>query len=169
MGLTDHRVMCHAYHSMEITATMIKELRDKSGVSIGKCKEALIEASGNMDKAHEVLKSYSAKAALKKADRDLGAGTITSYIHSNRSIGTLLELMCETDFVARNEDFLSLANDIAMHITAMGSSSDTLIEEPFVKNPDLTIATLLQESMQKLGERIEVGRFNRFEVLEKSE
>jgi elongation factor Ts len=154
---------------MEINAQQIKELRTETGVSIGKCKEALVEAGGDMDKAREVLKSFSAKAAEKKSDRELGAGIITSYIHGNASVGTLLELNCETDFVALNEDFIALGNDLAMHITAMGSTAETLMGEPFVKNPELTIETLLQEATQKIGERINIGRFTRMGVLEESE
>lgn len=150
-----------------VTAEQVKELRDETGISIGKCKEALEEAGGDMDKAREVLKEASAKAAAKKADRELGAGIIVAYVHSNQQVGTLLEMNCETDFVAKNEDFVALANDIAMHITAMSSESkESLLEESFVKNPELTIAKLLEEGIQKLGERIEIGNFTRTTVLE---
>lgn len=151
---------------MDISAADVKTLRDETGISIGKCKDALTEASGDMDKAREILKSYSAKAAAKKADRDLGAGLIVSYTHSNGQVGTLVEMNCETDFVTKNEDFVQLANDIAMHITAMGSENkESLMEEPFVKNPELTVGKLLEEATQKIGERIELGSFTRMTVL----
>ena len=144
----------------------IKALRDETGVSIGKCKEALEEAGGDMDKAREILRSFSEKAAAKKADRDLGAGMIVSYVHSNGQIGALVELNCETDFVAKNEDFIALANDIALHITAMmPETKEELLEQPFVKNPEVTIEGHIKEGIQKLGERIELGAFSRLSVL----
>ena len=119
-----------------------------------------------MEKAREILKSFSAKAAAKKADRELGAGMIVSYVHSNGQMGTLLEMNCETDFVAKNEDFIALANNIAMHITAMMTETkEELLEQPFVKNPEMTVAKLIEEGIQKIGERIEVGSFSRLTVL----
>lgn len=144
----------------------VKALRDETGVSIGKCKEALEEAGGDMDKAREVLRSFSAKAADKKADRELGAGMVVSYIHSNGQSGAMLELNCETDFVAKNEDFVALAKDIAMHITAMmPETNEELLAQPFVKNPELTIEELIKGGIQKLGERIEIRAFSRMNVL----
>ncbi len=151
-----------------ISTEDIKALREATGISVAKCKEALEEAGGDMEKARELLQSYSAGAAAKKADRELGAGIITSYVHSNKQIGTLLELNCETDFVAKNEDFIALANDIAMHVTAMGSADvAALLVEPFVKNPDITIGGLIENATQKMGERIEIGSLVRSTVLGK--
>lgn len=142
---------------MDITAEMIKKLRDATGISIGKCKEALVEASGDMEKARQILQEYSAKAAAKKADRELGAGIVVSYVHSNGLMGTILSLQCETDFVAKNVDFVNIANDIAMHATAMQSAIDSIRDEQFVKNPEITIGQLIEQGTQKLGERIEIG------------
>lgn len=150
---------------MEISVEQIKALREETGVSIGKCKEALIQAEGDMEKAREILKQVSAKAAAKKADRELGAGIVQAYIHPNNTIGVLINLSCETDYVARNEDFTTLAADIAMHIAAMGTESiEELMEQPFVKNPDLTIAKLIEDAVLKIGERIEVAAFTRYTV-----
>lgn len=150
---------------MEISVEQIKALREETGVSIGKCKEALTEAAGDMDKARELLRAVSAKAAAKKADRELGAGIVQSYIHSNNTIGVLINLACETDYVARNEDFINLAGDIAMHIAAMGTeTTEELLEQPFVKNPELTIAQLIEEAVLKIGERIEVAQFTRYAI-----
>ena len=101
-----------------ITTEQIKELRDMTGVSVMQCKKALEETGGDKEKALLILRKKSAGIAEKKGDRELGAGVVDAYIHSNKTVGTLIELSCETDFVARNEEFVALARDIAMHITA---------------------------------------------------
>ncbi len=193
-----------------ITTEQIKELRDLTGVSVMQCKKALEEAQGDKEKALLILRKKSSDIALKKGDRELGAGVVQSYIHSNKTVGTLIELSCETDFVARNEEFVTLARDIAMHITATnpeytdeteitedvrakviemfkkevsesGKPADiqekmmegklsayfaerTLLAQPFVKNPDLTIKGLIDGAVQKFGEKIAVSRFVRFTV-----
>ena len=103
----------------EIRAELVKELRDRTGISIMQCRKALEEAGGDLEKAIAVLQSKSGEAASKKSDRTLGAGTVASYIHSTGNVGTLVELLCETDFVAKNEGFKALANDIALHIAAL--------------------------------------------------
>lgn len=102
-----------------ITTEKIKELRDRTQISVMKCKEALKEADGDMDEAIKVLEKKSEAAASKKASRDLGAGVVASYVHSNNTVAALVELQCETDFVARNEEFQELAYEIAMHVAAM--------------------------------------------------
>jgi elongation factor Ts len=116
-----------------ITTETVKELRDKTGVSVMQCKKALEEAGGDMEKALMVLRKISSAQAEKKADRTLGGGIIHSYIHSNKKVGVLLELNCETDFVASNEEFVNLANDLALHIAGMApefvSPSDINEEE----------------------------------------
>ena len=101
-----------------ITTEQIKELRELTGISVMQCKKALEEASGDKEKALLILRKKSGDIATKKGDRELGAGIVESYIHSNKSVGALVELSCETDFVARNEEFVVMARDIAMHITA---------------------------------------------------
>ncbi len=102
----------------EITTEQIKELRDKTGISIMQCKKALEEAGGDMEKAIILLSKKSKQIAEKKSDRTLGAGIVSSYIHAGGSAGSMIELLCETDFVAKNEDFQALAYDIAMQVTA---------------------------------------------------
>lgn len=150
---------------MEITTEQIKALREETGVSVMKCKQALEDAAGDMEKAREILKEQSAKAASKKADRELNAGIVQSYIHPNNQVGVLLSLSCETDYVARNEEFIALANDIAMHIAAMMPDSvETLSEQPFVKNPEMNVAKLIEEAILKIGEKIEVAEFTRYEA-----
>ncbi len=103
----------------DISTDKVKELREQTQVSVMKCKEALEEAEGDVDKAAEILAEKSDAAAKKKAGRDLGAGVVASYIHSNNTVGAMVELLSETDFVARNEDFQDLAYQIAMHVAAM--------------------------------------------------
>jgi elongation factor Ts len=103
---------------MEITTDLIKSLRDATGVSVMQCKKALEEAGGDMEKARIILQKLSATAATKKGDRTLAAGTIGVYLHNNHQVGAMVELGCETDFVAKNEEFVVLARDIAMHVSA---------------------------------------------------
>ena len=143
----------------------IKALREETAISVMKCKKALEEAIGDMDKAKELIRDLSSKAAAKKADRDLSAGIIQSYIHPNNTIGVLINLACETDFVAKNEDFIKLTNDIAMHIAAMMPESiEDLLGQGFVKNPEITILKLIEEATLKIGERIEVAEFTRYAI-----
>ena len=96
----------------------IKELRDETGVAVMQCKKALEDAGGDMDKARMALRKKSGEIAAKKGDRTLGAGVVASYIHGNNTVGSMVELACETDFVAKNEDFKKLAYEIAMHVAA---------------------------------------------------
>ncbi len=104
---------------MNITTEQVKELRNMTGVSIMQCKKALEESGGDMEKAQILLRKHSKQAADKKADRELKAGTVASYIHGEGSVGTLVELLCETDFVSKNEEFKNLAKEIAMHVAAL--------------------------------------------------
>ncbi len=189
-----------------ITTETIKELRDKTGISIMQCKKALEEAGGDMEKAIIMLKKKSGEIAAKKGDRALGSGAVASYIHSTGSVGGMVVLSAETDFVAKNEEFRKLAYDIAMHVVALNpeylSSKDipeeakakardafrgevkdkpapmqekildgklasyfgerTLLDQRYVKNPEITIQGLVEQAVQKFGERIEVSQFIRF-------
>lgn len=148
-----------------ITTEQIKELRELTGISVMQCKKALEEAEGDKEKALAILREKSSAIAEKKGDRELGAGVVDAYIHSSKTIGTLIELSCETDFVARNEEFVTMARDIAMHITAVNPTDVAeLLEQPFVKNPDITIKQLVDGGVQKFGEKIAVSRFVRFSV-----
>lgn len=161
----------------EITTELVKELRDKTGVSVMQCKKALDETGGDMEKATALLLSKSAEQALKKADRTLGAGFIGTYVHSTGTVGVMVELLCETDFVAKNDEFKVLARDIAMHASAtdpkflkaddVGADAEpesVLLTQPFIKNPEVTITNLVQQATQKFGEKIEVSRFVRFSI-----
>jgi len=160
-----------------ITTELVKQLRDKTGISVMQCKKALEETGGDMAKAEVLLKQKSAEIAGKKGERALGAGVVSSYIHSSGNVGTMVELLCETDFVAKNQEFKDLARDIAMHATATnpqflkadedGASANpegVLLNQAFVKNPEVTIMNLIQSAIQKFGENIELGRFVRYSV-----
>ena len=103
---------------MEITSARIKELRDKTGISVMQCKRALEEAEGDMDKAVIILKKKRSEAADKKSDRELGAGAIGAYVHNTNEVASLVLLACETDFVSKNQEFIALAREIAMQVAA---------------------------------------------------
>jgi elongation factor Ts len=105
---------------MEVNASMIKDLRERTGAGMADCKKALVEVSGDMDKAIDYLRAKGLAKAAKKAGREATEGVVTSYIHAGGRIGVLVEINCETDFVARNEDFVTFSKDVAMQIAAMG-------------------------------------------------
>jgi elongation factor Ts len=117
-----------------ITTDQIKELRDVTGVSVMQCKKALEEALGDMEKAIILLRKKSGDVASKKAERELGAGTVASYIHSNKSVGAMVILSSETDFVSKNEEFQKLAYDIAMHVAATNP--------PYLRREDVSEADM---------------------------
>ena len=145
-----------------VTTEQIKELRETTGISIAECKKALEAADGNMVKAQEALKARGADIVAKKSDRTLAAGVVTAYIHGG-NIGALVEVHAETDFVAKNEGFRSLADDIAMQVAAMNPADlDELLTQPFIKDPSTSIGDLVKNAVQKFGERVEVARFTRF-------
>ncbi|MEA3232063.1 MAG: translation elongation factor Ts [Thermodesulfobacteriota bacterium] len=194
----------------EINATMVKQLREKSGAGMMDCKKALVESKGDIDKAVEFLRKKGIATAQKRAGRSLSEGTIQTYIHMGGKLGAMVEVGCETDFVAKNEDFVAFAKDIAMHIAAtspvgiapedisqetidkeldiykgqaleMGKpekivdkiaegklnkffKDNCLMQQPFVKDPEKTVADLLNELIAKIGENLSIKRFVRFQV-----
>ncbi|OAG27137.1 translation elongation factor Ts [Thermodesulfatator autotrophicus] len=194
----------------EITMDMIKKLREKTAAGFMDCKKALEEAGGDMEKAVDLLRQKGLAVAAKRADKATNEGVVAAYIHANKKLGAMVEVNCETDFVARTEEFQQFAYDIAMHIAAANPicvaredlpedvlnrekeiyvaqakesgkpehviekivqgklekfyKEVVLLEQPFVKNPDLTVQDLLNEVMSKTGERIQIKRFARFQV-----
>ena len=142
---------------------LIKEIREKTGAKITDCKDAVVNSNGNLDKALEYLAERGLIIAQKKSERDTKEGIIYSYIHSNSKIGVMVELNCETDFVARNEDFKELAKDVALHIAAT-SYDDKLLDQLYVRDGTKTIETLLKENISKFGENIVIKRFIKFEL-----
>ena len=198
----------------EITATAVKQLREKTGAGMMECKNALVEAAGNEEKAVDILRERGLASAKKREGRIAAEGIVGQYIHMGGKVGVLVELNCETDFVARGEEFQQLVKDIAMHIAAaepryvtreeipasvldkereiaraqakndpkMANKPDQVIEkivegrlnkfyeetvlvdQPFVKAPEKTIAELVTEKTAKTGERIAVRRFTRYKM-----
>lgn len=150
---------------MAISAEVVKELRDKTGVSVMECKKALEEAGGDMGKALGILRERATASADKKASRSLGAGTVSSYIHATGQVGAMILLSCETDFVSKNEEFTKLAREIAMHIAAMRpENKEALLLQPYIKDQAKTIGDLIRGATQKFGERIEVSEMIVFSV-----
>lgn len=143
----------------------IKELRDSTGFSFNEIRKALEEAAGDKTKALELLKARGATLAQKKSERSTNEGVIEAYVHSTKKVGVIVELLCETDFVARNPIFTELAHECALHIAAMAPESvAALQEQPFIKDPSLTVGQLITNAVAKLGENIKINRFERFAI-----
>ncbi|MDD5341024.1 MAG: translation elongation factor Ts [Patescibacteria group bacterium] len=195
---------------MNIDTNLITKLRKQTGAGMADCREALIEANGDMEKAIEILRKKGSKIATKRSGKEASEGVIVSYIHSNNKVGVLVELNCETDFVARNEEFKKLAYDLAMQVAAQSplyvSQDDVpadvlakekdiikeqlaaegkntsmlykivegkinkwyeevcLLNQPFIKNEDITIEEYINEKIASLGEKVVVSGFCRKEI-----
>ncbi|MEK7629683.1 MAG: translation elongation factor Ts [Patescibacteria group bacterium] len=148
-----------------IDSSQVKKLRDLTGASMMDCKRALENAGGDIDKAQDFLKEQGVKTAEKKSARNTNAGLIEPYIHTNGRSGALVEVLCETDFVARNQIFKELAHDIAMQIVAMDpQNNEELLVSSFIKNPELTIEAYLNSKILVIGENIKIGKFSRFQI-----
>jgi elongation factor Ts len=159
---------------VDISASAVKELREKTGAGIMDCKRALTESGGNMDKAVEALKQKGLLKHAKVAGREAKQGIIESYIHTGGRIGALVEVNCETDFVARTEEFRTLAREIAMQVASMDPKTvgtlegdegdDALLSQEYIRDSRRAIRDLIKETIAKVGENIVVSRFTRFEV-----
>ena len=195
---------------MDIDKKLIVQLRRQTGVGIVDCQKALEETQGDFDKAVDILRKKGAQKGAQRASHEANEGVISSYIHANKKVGTLIELACETDFVAKNEDFIKLAYDIAMHIAAENPlyisqddiedeiiakekeiykeqlskdnihldlidkavegklqkyySEVCLLKQTFIKDESKTIQDLLDENTAKIGEKIEIKRFVRYQI-----
>ena len=195
---------------MKITSQMVKELRDKTNAGMMDCKRALGDTEGDMEKAVDLLRQKGLAVAAKRADRATSEGTVESYIHAGGKLGVMVEVGCETDFVAKTDDFIAFAKDVAMHVAAAGPlavgrdevpanliererdiyvnqakesgkpdniiekivtgkidkfvAENCLMEQKFIKNPDLTVQDMLNELISKMGENISVKRFARFQL-----
>ena len=166
---------------MAVTADAVKKLRDLSGAGVMDCKKALDETSGDVEKAVKVLREKGIASAEKKSGRETGQGLVDSYIHAGGRIGVLVEVNCETDFVARTEEFKRLVHDIALQIAgipttlvisedqlppdAEGTPEETvLLKQTFLKDSSRTIEQLVKEAIVQTGENIRIRRFTRFEL-----
>ena len=165
---------------MEISVVIVKELRDQSGAGIMDCKKALLQAEGDMDKALQILKEKDLLRAKKKAERVTTQGLIEAYIHTGGRLGAMVEVNCETDFVARTDEFKELAHHLAMQVAAMPpqfvskeeasegvdieSEAACLLLQPYIKDPNKTVQDIITETIAKVGENIRVKRFVRFEL-----
>jgi elongation factor Ts len=174
-----------------ISAGQVKELRERTGAGIMECKRALEETDGNMDRATDILKQQGLAKAEKKAGRTASQGVVEPYIHAGGRIGAIVEVNCETDFVARTTDFRTLAHDLAMQVAATSPrfvseeeipadeiptlerefgdrkralEAVSLLDQAFIKDPKFSIRELIKAQIGKLGENIVVRRFARFEV-----
>jgi len=165
----------------------IKQLREETSCGVIDCKKALDEAKGDFQKAKEILRKRGLEMAAKKAERTAKEGRVEAYIHHGNKIGVVVEVNCETDFVARNEDFMVFTRDVAMHIAALApkyikredipadvlakeadkeifAKANCLLLQAFVKDPSKTIGDYLNDLIAKIGENIQIGRFVRFKV-----
>jgi elongation factor Ts len=165
---------------MKISVEAVKELRKRTNIGIADCNKALLEMDGDMQKAIEFLKQRGAAIAEKKKDELVTEGVIETYVHHTKHIGALVELNCETDFVARTAEFKELAHDLAMQIAATSPrfirSEEIppdaepepqlvcLLSQPFIKDPTRTVQEIIAETIAKVGENIKVRRFARFEL-----
>ncbi len=143
----------------------IKKLRDETGASPVKIKKALEEASGDFEKAKELLNAWGAIKAGEKGDRETHDGVIDFYVHPNAKSGVLLELRCETDFVAKSPEFKSLAHEICLQVVALKAENvEVLLAQPWVKDETKTIKNVIEGTVAKVGEKIEVKNFVRYEI-----
>ena len=149
---------------MEISSEQLKALRDQTGISVMQCKKALIEAEGDMDKAIIILKKKRSEAADKKADRELGAGAIGHYLHNTGEVAAMVLLACETDFVSKNEEFVALARDIAMHVAATDPkfiSKEDLPADAIEKAKEV-FAPELEGKPEEMKEKIMQGKLDSY-------
>ena len=154
---------------MNISVEDIKKLREKTGGGIADCRRALEEAKGDFKEAQELLKSWGIDKAAAKADRAVGAGLVETYIHSGGRVGSMVEINCETDFVAKTDEFKTLVREIAMQVAAMNPKEvKALLKQEYIRDSGKTIDQLVKEVIAKVGENVIVKRFIRFELGNKS-
>jgi len=142
----------------------LKQLREETGVSMGECQKALSEAKGDPNKAKEILKKLGKELARKKSERITCQGIIDAYIHPNKKVGAMIELRCETDFVAKNPDFIKLAHELCLQVAAMDPEEIPILEQPWIKDQAKTVKGLIEDTVAKLGENIILEKFIRYEL-----
>src|SRR3989344_4140439 len=146
---------------MNISLDLLKKLRAETSAGVSDCRLALEDAGGDLEKAKKLIVERGVAKAAKKADRETGSGLIESYVHGGK-VGVLVELRCETDFVARTDDFKSLAHELALQVAAMNPKNvQVFLASEYIRDPKLTIDALIKQTIAKLGENITVARFTR--------
>lgn len=140
----------------------IKKLREETSAGVSDCRQALEDAKGDYEKAKKLIIERGLEKAAKKEGKETSQGIIESYIHTNGRVGVLVELRCETDFVARTDEFKHLAHELALQVAAMNPKNvDDLLKEEYIRDPKVTIKDLVKQTIAKVGENISVARFNR--------
>lgn len=147
------------------TAADIKKLREETGAGMLDCKKCLEKADGDYEEAKKFAIARGLAKAEKKSDRETKEGYISSYVHATGKIAALVEILCETDFVAKNDEFKAMAKDVAMQVVAMGAADvEELLKQDFIKDPSVTIEELVKRTSGKIGEKFVVNRFVRYTV-----
>lgn len=150
---------------MKISIKQIKKIREETGASVMDIKRALEEAGGDQKKARELLQKRGFEKAGKKAERETRSGRIFTYVHHSGTVGSMVSLLCETDFVARTDEFQTLGREIAMQVASMSPGDvDTLKKQEYIRDPKHTIESLVKETIAKTGENIKIQDFKRFEI-----
>jgi elongation factor Ts len=150
---------------MAISMDLIKQLREGTGARILDCQKALQEADGDLEKAKAIVEAKGLARVEKTQDRETKAGFIAAYVHNTGAIAAMVEVLCETDFVAQNEEFRQLAKDIAIQIVAMNPENlEELLAQDFVKDPEKTVDTMVKALSGKIGEKMEIRRFVRYQI-----
>lgn len=148
-----------------VTLEQIKQLREETNLPIVDCKNALEEAKGDLEKARKLLQDRGVQIAKKKQAREVGEGLIETYLHPTGKVGALLDVRCETDFVARSNDFKNLCHELALQVASMNPETiEELQKQPYIRDPSRTMKDVITEAIAKLGENIIVKRFSRFEI-----
>ena len=149
----------------KVNLEQLKKLRSETSANVSDVRTALEESSGDYDKALSLLKKRGVEIAEKKKERETGQGLVESYIHLNGKVGSLIVLLCETDFVARTDEFKRLAHEIAMQVAAMNPKDiSALLKQEYIRDSQMTIEDLLKQTIGKLGENIVISKFERFEL-----
>lgn len=148
---------------MKVSVDQVKKLRAQTGAPIMECRVALEKYEGDEKKAKEWLKAKGLEKAEKKSQRKVGAGLVEAYTHTDGKIGVLIEVLCETDFVARNQDFKNFAHELALQVASMNPKNiDELLSQPWIRDETKKISDLVKEKIAQFGENIKISRFERF-------
>ena len=148
----------------QVDITLLKKLRNETEVSLADCRKALEETNNDYDKAKAWLKKHGLEKAAKKSDRETKQGLVETYVHMGR-VGSMVEIQCETDFVARTDDFKKLAHEVAMQVASMKPKDvKELLKQEYIRDSSMTIENMVKQTIAKLGENIVINRFQRFEI-----